>query len=602
MKAGATCPKLNQTQIVGTIKYTCVKSGKKLVWNSGVQVVAPKPTQTPSPTPSATPQKQVVVQEGWVCDKNGPSQGTDSTGKVLTCMAGSDGVYAWRSSNQSNNNSNNDFSVVALNKACDPSKLAEARSSDGIDLICKQNSAGSYVWIERPKPVPTQSASSGPYSLGILGSSCSVEGKIAWNGMVVAICKGGKVKYALSADLPKTATGFTSRPDWYPELSEINIPGSTKPTCISSSIVFTKSFVPIDQIAPTIPYGMMVGDHVTPIDHAYIGLKSLSKTPSSRTDADYVNVVAPADGTIIHIGGLGSPTSHRVVIDHGCGVFSVYMVLNKFAGSLAKYQAQVDAGQVLDPKLSIKAGEVFGQQRDNPLDFNVWDGSKWLEGFVSPASYLTGDTWKPYTVDYLPFFAPEIRSALEAQLQRTSSPRVGKIDYDTMGGVAGNWYLDGYFGYGCVSNSVYQNATAVFYGDPDKSKTIYAWCHLAIAPHQVDPNAWIFSTGWWKDSSGDPMQALISIGSNQVAPDKLTVSNGVVIYKLMQVSINEPAGSSARADGSGAPYAVGYKVSAGGQLGSVAMQMRNDGTLTISISTDGATLSGLGSNPRIYTR
>mgnify|MGYP003334620061 CR=1 FL=1 len=573
VKAGATCTKLNQTQIVGSVKFTCIKSGKKLVWNSGVQIAAPKPSptpspsqsqsplpnpspsQSPSPSPSASSQKPVVVTEGWMCDKSGPSQASDSSGKVLYCVAGSDGVFSWRPSNQSNNNSN-----------------------------------------------PTQGSSASPYSLGMLGSACASEGKVAWNGLVVAICKNGKVKYAISSDFPKSATGFSSRPDWYPELSEINVPGSQKPTCSSSSIVFTKSFVPIDQIAPSIPYGLMVGDHVTPIDHAYIGLKSLSKTPSSRTEADYVNVVAPADGTIIQLGGLGSPTSHRVVIDHGCGVYTVYMVLNKFSGGIASYQAQVDAGQVLSLKIPIKAGEVFGLQRDNPLDFNVWDGSKWLDGFVSPASYLTGDTWKPYTADYLPFFAPDIRSALEAQLQRTTAPRVGKIDYDTMGGAAGNWYLDGYFGYSCVANSVYQNATSVFFGDPDKSKTMYAWCHLAVAPHQVDPSAWIFSVGWWKDASGDPMQAIISTSSGQVTPDKLTSNSGVVVYKLMQISLNEPAGSPARVDGSGAPYAVGYKVSAGAQIGSVAIQIRSDGALAISISTDGTTLSGLSSNPRIYTR
>ena len=37
-KAGATCTKLKATQTVGTKKFTCVKSGKKLVWDKGVTV------------------------------------------------------------------------------------------------------------------------------------------------------------------------------------------------------------------------------------------------------------------------------------------------------------------------------------------------------------------------------------------------------------------------------------------------------------------------------------------------------------------------------------------------------------------------------------
>lgn len=37
-KAGATCTKLKATQIVGTKKFTCIKTGKKLVWDKGITV------------------------------------------------------------------------------------------------------------------------------------------------------------------------------------------------------------------------------------------------------------------------------------------------------------------------------------------------------------------------------------------------------------------------------------------------------------------------------------------------------------------------------------------------------------------------------------
>ena len=38
VKAGATCTKAGTTSTVKGIKYTCVKSGKKLVWNKGVAI------------------------------------------------------------------------------------------------------------------------------------------------------------------------------------------------------------------------------------------------------------------------------------------------------------------------------------------------------------------------------------------------------------------------------------------------------------------------------------------------------------------------------------------------------------------------------------
>ena len=53
VKAGDVCNKVGTTATANGKKYTCVKSGKKLVWDKGLTVAAPKPT--PAPTPTATP-------------------------------------------------------------------------------------------------------------------------------------------------------------------------------------------------------------------------------------------------------------------------------------------------------------------------------------------------------------------------------------------------------------------------------------------------------------------------------------------------------------------------------------------------------------------
>jgi M6 family metalloprotease-like protein len=65
VKAGAKCTKTGATSTTGGKKYTCIKSGSKLVWNKGVAVKAAakpnlnpvfKPAEpTPTPTPVATP-------------------------------------------------------------------------------------------------------------------------------------------------------------------------------------------------------------------------------------------------------------------------------------------------------------------------------------------------------------------------------------------------------------------------------------------------------------------------------------------------------------------------------------------------------------------
>ena len=47
-KAGSTCTKVGQTSTSAGIKYTCVKSGKKLVWNKGVALKKAEPAPVPS--------------------------------------------------------------------------------------------------------------------------------------------------------------------------------------------------------------------------------------------------------------------------------------------------------------------------------------------------------------------------------------------------------------------------------------------------------------------------------------------------------------------------------------------------------------------------
>jgi len=55
VKAGDTCKKVGTTSTANGKKYTCIKSGKKLVWNKGVTVALPKPKPTPTPTSTPTP-------------------------------------------------------------------------------------------------------------------------------------------------------------------------------------------------------------------------------------------------------------------------------------------------------------------------------------------------------------------------------------------------------------------------------------------------------------------------------------------------------------------------------------------------------------------
>ena len=54
-KAGAKCTKAGSTATSGGMKFICIKSGTKLVWNKGVAIKKPAPIGTPTPTPTPEP-------------------------------------------------------------------------------------------------------------------------------------------------------------------------------------------------------------------------------------------------------------------------------------------------------------------------------------------------------------------------------------------------------------------------------------------------------------------------------------------------------------------------------------------------------------------
>jgi hypothetical protein len=100
VKAGAKCTKAGATSTTGGKKYTCIKSGSKLVWNKGVAVKAAakpnlnpvfkpvEPTPTPTATPTAVPIPEVQLPtEGSLCPVIG-AKITNSTGTMRCSWGG----------------------------------------------------------------------------------------------------------------------------------------------------------------------------------------------------------------------------------------------------------------------------------------------------------------------------------------------------------------------------------------------------------------------------------------------------------------------------------------------------------------------------------
>ena len=83
VKAGAACTKAGSTSVVSGKKFTCIKSGKRLVWDKGVAVKKPMVAapETPKPEVEKPTVNTTTNLENSDCSKMGESK-TDSQGMV----------------------------------------------------------------------------------------------------------------------------------------------------------------------------------------------------------------------------------------------------------------------------------------------------------------------------------------------------------------------------------------------------------------------------------------------------------------------------------------------------------------------------------------
>lgn len=431
------------------------------------------------------------------------------------------------------------------------------------------------------------------------GQPCRA-GQFGFSGVLLACGDDSRFRVALHDDVPPAPEGgYVQRPEWYPRLTDTMLEPSGVPPCpVTGRVTFTHPVIALEDTLAIVPQGMMVADHVTPIDHAYIGVRSLAKPRAQRTEGDYLPVRVPADGVVTSVASL-APTSIRVVIAHGCETYSIYIVLNRLSGALGHLQDELMAKNYLPTNVKVTAGDIFGVQRDNPLDFSVHVGSEWLPGFAAPFSYTSAETWKPYTVDPWPYFSPDLGAAYEGRMQRVAAPRFGRIDLDQPGTAAGNWFIEGTLGYSGFPIERIRNGEWP-QGGTIEGKNSYAWGHLSIVPHWVQPSSWVFSTGWWADPRGDATQMLMEIADGQPEPFQIPADGRMVVYRLRQISSDYvmPPGDES-------PLPINYRVLGARILGLVAVAVHDNGTLSIETfpdQTDPSRVTSFSGARRTYRR
>ena len=213
-KAGATCTKLKATKVVGTKKFTCVKSGKKLVWDKGVSIPKPivkKSQEIDFPEIAARYllEKRVALTPGVttgglpvVINGSGACSYDVATSEIVFNSLGSCSLTASQPGNTSF------LPAIAITRTFEIKKVAQVIKAPEVtdqDLL----KASSYQF-EFP-----QVGSTAPFAVASKSADiCAVDGyKVSFNKVgscVLAFTKAGDLYYEDSNEATATFRLFLS--------------------------------------------------------------------------------------------------------------------------------------------------------------------------------------------------------------------------------------------------------------------------------------------------------------------------------------------------------------------------------------------------------
>ena len=275
-------------------------------------------------------------------------------------------------------------------------------------------------------------------------------------------------------------------------------------------VIFNNSPMKIEDINFLMPYGQIVGGHITPIDHMYF----YSLKGSGGREA--YEVLAIQDAFIFNIEtreiGVESQqkqeADYRLDMVHTCTFGSYFDLVTKLSPELEKKWRENRNQNGDFTGAYVKAGEVIGYVGEQSLDFGVYNYSNRLN-FINPEAYESVEPWKIYTDDPFLYFADDVRENLLKKMMRRSEPRIGRINYDVDGTLSGNWFEVG----------------TNFYEGIDKSK--YWDGHFSLSLNDIDPNYWQIGIGFL-----EVYENTFIIQGNPI-PLEVKVGSGKQIYELV---------------------------------------------------------------------
>lgn len=280
----------------------------------------------------------------------------------------------------------------------------------------------------------------------------------------------------------------------------------------SGEVRFTAAPADPGDLSHIFPLGLMTGAHVTPVDHQYYYWANMNAS------LDEYTVHSPANGVIVEVSYMAD--DYRVVIEHSCDVFTIWIHLEELAGPLEQLNGTILSSRPNFERFPVSAGEIISYDGGTAgFDFSVHDNRVILSGFVDPTSYVA-EPWKVHTVDPYEYFDEPVRSQLLTKNVRQVEPLGGKLDYDIPGTLMGNWFVENTNGY--AGNSTITGTVA-----PDQQVGYWS-THLAIAPDPIDPRAVFVSLGSYAGRT-----AQYAIGNLNPHPAEVTADTGLVKYEIV---------------------------------------------------------------------
>jgi hypothetical protein len=415
--------------------------------------------------------------------------------------------------------------------------------------------------------------------------------------VLIAGCAGASVatqppsSSSSSPGLPRcpsiTATGC--------DKSQIQANGRGSSVCQGKGPgTITASPIALADIAYIQPMGLMIGGHVTPIDHGYFYVKGATANPPQQAP-----VYAPMDGNISAVSrtvrdSVPAATSdqtapatfddYAVTIEATCTFRVRFSNMVRFAGTLLRDKVgQLAGNQSATPNYFVKAGELIGYTGLTTRGIDVWveNDDTTLTGFVNPAQYTAAEVWKTHMADLFDYTKEPLKSQLLALDERDATPRWGKVDYDIDGKLVGNWFR--------VGSGAYAGLQRGGQGYWDG--------HLAVVYDGNDPGQIDISFGNYQGNA----QQFAVIG-NSPDPAKVDLTTGLIKYELGQ--IERYSADTGRAWDTETYLPHIRTRAASSVVGTVLMQLVDKRSLKMQIFSGkrAAEVSGFDSGALIYER